>query len=187
MTRINVIPVSELSDQHLIAETFVPIEDFEKYYAISNFGRVYSMPRTSWNGCGYKQEGDKFLKLKDNGNGYKYVWLHKNNKATQKYIHRLVAEHFLDNPNKHKQINHKNGKKNDNRLQNLEWCSVSQNILHRYNVLEKNKRRIMCVETGEIFSTCKEADIKLGVASGSVSKIIRNLRKKVKGVSFVRI
>lgn len=176
MTRINVVPVKEL---------FVPIKGFENLYEISNFGRVFSKIRKSWNGKGYKNEGNKFLKLKDNRAGYKYVFLHKNNKIFSKYIHRLVAEHFLKNDNNYKEVNHKNGNKSDNTVNNLEWCSSSYNILHRYYILGKGIRKIQCVETGEIFSTCKEADIKLKVSLGSVSKVIRGVRKNVKGYSFI--
>lgn len=168
-------------------EKFVPIKGFENFYNISNYGRVFSKPRKSWNGRGYKNEGNKILKLKDNGHGYKYVILNKNNKHTSKYIHRLVAEHFLNNSNNYKQINHKNGDKADNRVENLEWCSVSANILHRYYVLERTKRLVKCVETGKIYSTCKDADEKLGVSLGSVSKVIRKKRGSVKGFTFVSL
>lgn len=92
---------------------------------------------------------------------------------------------FLKNDNNYKEINHKNGNKSDNTVNNLEWCSSSYNILHRYYILGKGIRKIQCVETGEIFSTCKEADIKLKVSLGSVSKVIRGVRKNVKGYSFI--
>ena len=168
-------------------EIFAPIKGFEDYYEISNLGRIYSKPRLSWNGCGYKKEGNKFLKLKENNNGYKYVILHKNNIKYQKYVHRLVAEHFLDNKFNYSQVNHLNGNKSDNRIQNLEWCSVSENILHRYRILEKKKKKIKCLETGNIFLSCKEADEYLNVSKGSVSKVIRGLREHVKNFHFVKI
>lgn len=74
--------------------------------------------------------------------GYKIVWL--NNKLN--YVHRLVAETYIDNPNNLPQVNHINGIKDDNRVENLEWVTIKENFHHAMktklwgkNILEKRK------------------------------------------------
>lgn len=63
-------------------------------------------------------------------NGYAYVHLHKCGASKCVRVHRIVAEAFLPNPYRHKQVNHINGVKTDNRVQNLEWCDQLSNIKH---------------------------------------------------------
>lgn len=64
------------------------------------------------------------------GNGYPTVTLYKEGKGIKNYCHRLVAQAFLDNPHGKRTVNHKNGVRTDNRLENLEWMSYSENIRH---------------------------------------------------------
>ena len=91
-------------------EVFKKIKGFESY-KISNFGKVIN------------KDG---LELKHRclaGRGYMQVNLWDGNKHHKKYIHRLLAEAFIPNPNNYRTVNHINGNKTDNRLENLEWCS----------------------------------------------------------------
>ena len=103
------------------------IKGFEDYW-IDTGGRVWST----------KFGKVKELKAFNNGYGYLRVDLLKNGKAKTMKVHRLVAMTFLDNPEKYEQVNHKNGIKTDNRLENLEWCSASQNMKHAYQNKLKN-------------------------------------------------
>ena len=105
------------------------ITGYEGLYIIDNLGNVVSLP---------KQQGSRFvneykiLGTKINRLGYKEVALSKEGKTKTYLLHRLIALHFIPNPNKYKCVNHKNGVKADNRLDNLEWCNTSHNTKHAY-------------------------------------------------------
>lgn len=96
-----------------------PVKGYEELYYVSSDGDVISLKR------------GKILKPQIRRNYYS-VSLSKNNKWRSYPIHRLVAEAFIPNPNNYPQVNHKNSNKLDNRAENLEWCTVSENKLHSY-------------------------------------------------------
>lgn len=94
-----------------------PIAYFEQY-AISESGNVFSL------------SSGKELTPIENPNGYLKVGLTNNSGQKQLSIHRLVAQHFIPNPYGFPQVNHINGDKKDNRVQNLEWVSAAENTNH---------------------------------------------------------
>lgn len=75
----------------------------------------------------------KPIKPQDNGRGYKKVTLTTKGQPIQKYVHRLVAEHYCENPNGYKQVNHIDGDKSNNHFANLEWVNSLMNIRHAIN------------------------------------------------------
>lgn len=115
-------------------EVWKDIKGYEGFYQVSDTGKVKSLERTVMykNGkiCKLKS---KILNLSDNGKGYLWVYLSKENKHISFYVHRLVAVTFLENIENYKEINHLNGIKSDNQKSNLEWCTASQNRQHAYD------------------------------------------------------
>lgn len=120
------------------------IKDFPDYY-ITDAGDVYSRY------VGYKHNPQgRIHKLKSffyNHNGYAHIILKKDGKSTTKTIHRLVAETFIPNPENKREVNHLNGIKNDNRVENLAWATKSENELHKYRVL--GYKSAMCGKCGK--------------------------------------
>lgn len=113
-------------------EKYKEIIGFENY-SVSNIGNVKS------------NNIDKILSPELLKSGYHRVKLFKNGKSKKILIHRLVAEHFLDNPENKPFVNHKNGIKTDNRLINLEFVSAKENTSHAFNIgLMKNEKGEKC-------------------------------------------
>ena len=102
--------------------------------------------------------------------GYPYVTLCKNGKLKSIKVHRLVAMAFIDNTENKPEINHINGIKTDNRVENLEWCTSKENSVHKTEVLGKgNIRPVRCVETGIIYRSGLYASKLCKTSSGAIS------------------
>ena len=115
------------------------IPKYDNYY-ITREGRVYN------------KKYDRYLKPSPGANGYIRVCLSKQGKHTQFYIHRLVAEAFIPNPENKPEVNHKDENKANNNVDNLEWVTTKENI-NAGTVIERrahtNGISVKCVETGE--------------------------------------
>ena len=147
-------------------EIWKPIENFNNY-EISNLGNVRNITT------------GKALKGFDDGWGYLQVRLYKAGKGYTKFIHRLVAENFIPNPENYLCVNHRDEDKVNNAVSNLEWCS------HEYNnnygtrnerigeamLGEKNHKakKVKCIETNEIFNSTADAARKYGLERCAVS------------------
>jgi len=120
-------------------EIWLPINGYENLYEISNLGNVKSLAKQK----GFVFTKDKVFKLTPTSLGYLRVGLRdKNGNKKCFLVHRLVAIHFIGNPPINRpQVNHKNGIKTDNSVINLEWCNVSENILHAFKNKLKNPIR----------------------------------------------
>lgn len=124
-----------------------------EWYEVSNSGLVRC--------CGVIGDNHKMkpllLKYRVSNNGYYQVYLHKTaTKGRSYFVHRLIAEMFIPKTNENLVVNHKNGIKTDNRVENLEWCTQSENVKHSYRMglqdksfLQKRVRQID-LKTGKV-------------------------------------
>jgi len=111
-------------------ERWEPIKDFETRYLISDTGKVMSLVTN--------QLISKNRKTKD---GYMKVTLRKDGKAHDFRIHRLVALHFIENPHNKETVNHKDGDKTNNHVDNLEWATREEQVQHSYDLGLKKAHR----------------------------------------------
>lgn len=165
-------------------ETWRPVKGYEGHYEVSNLGNVRSI-----------KFGKTLILKASYTRGYKQVYLYLNGKSKHSPIHRMVAESFIDNPLNKEQVNHKNGIKDDNRLENLEWVTRSENTKHAIkmglltppeNKTPKSSKKILQVDfhTGKViqeFPSITSAAGKTGVDRMNIKNVCRGCRKTAGG------
>lgn len=102
-----------------LPELWVNIKGYEGLYQISNYGQVKSVPRRGTDG--------RIIKPSFSGSGYLQTHLCSNGVCKSYLVHRLVALHFIDNPNNYPEVNHKDENKTNNYFENLEFCTRKYN------------------------------------------------------------
>lgn len=149
------------------------LELINKYYDITKEGKIIRL-----------KDNKEMLGCVDNA-GYKKFSPRINGKKYQLKIHRLVALKYIPNPNNYPQVNHINGNKLDNRVENLEWCTAKHNINHALeHGLMTNKHRCkkvlqIDIKTGEIlntYSSYREASKKTGINEQNISAVCRKYK-----------
>lgn len=124
-----------------LAEEWRDISEWEGLYQISNLGRVKSLARRVKNNLhGHIFKDENIRRGRIDKNGYENILLCRDGKKNSFLIHRLVAIHFIGNPENKPQVNHIDGNKKNNILYNLEWVTEKENCAHAINTgLYKNK------------------------------------------------
>lgn len=165
-------------------EILLDIEGYEGIYKVSNLGNVFSFDRK----VGFYNKPTSIISPNDNGFGYLAVSLAINGKNKSFYIHRLVACAFLENKGQKCQVNHIDGIKFNNNVENLEWCTRKENMKHAVeNGLYTNtcSKEIMCVETGEIYESAVSASKHFGVVPSAIRNVLNGYNKTCRGKTFV--
>ena len=175
-------------------------------YQISNKGRIKSLDRYVKNSKkGNRLIREKVLNPTDNGHGYKIIGLMHKGKRKNHYIHRLVAEAFIPNPEHYPQVNHKDEDKSNNSVENLEWCTPKYNMnygrmakirhtlidyskpIYRENALrnvEAMKRPVDQIHDGVViasYESGKAASIETGVNHSHILEVCGGKRKTAGG------
>ena len=166
-------------------EIWKDVKGFENLYQISNYGRLKSIGKNN-----HSKNNNKTIirKTFPNRKGYLSCIIYNNNKKHNMRIHRLVAKTFIENPLNKEQVNHIDGNKQNNCVNNLEWCTNSENQLHAYkNGLEKPrfKRKVSQYDlNGNYINTyeyIRTAGRKLNIDESSISSVCRGNRKTAGG------
>lgn len=183
-------------------EIWKDVEGYEGLYQVSNLGRVKSLERyqKNHNKLQYRKEHIMPL-LFDSKHQYQQVCLCKNGVAVKYLIHRLVALAFIPNLYGKKEVNHIDGNKQNNRADNLEWCTRSENIKHAHRIgladnsrlaskrniwkaISKTRKKVVQYDLQmniiNIFESSHDADRKLSLFRGCVGQICRGKCKQKK-------
>lgn len=168
-------------------EIWKDIEGYEGLYQVSNMGRVRSLDRED--AQGHRIKG-KVLVVSSNGKGYRQINLWQYGDVKHKFIHRLVAIAFLDNPNNLPEVNHKDENKANNSVSNLEWCTRLYNMTYgtrNKRVAKANEHPIYVVTNSGhhyFFDSTKKAVELLRLDGSNVSECLHDKRKHHHGFTF---
>lgn len=159
-------------------EIWKPIEGYEGRYEISNLGRVKSF---------YREE--TILKPTTSFNGYYRLSIRINKTRKTIKVHRLVAKAFIPNPNNYPQVNHIDGNKKNNNLNNLEWCNSKMNIRHAYEIGLKKRKVILILKNGIIMDCVSGTNAmkEKGYVCRRVYECLSGKMKLHKGCTFFEV
>lgn len=190
---------SDILKSYKNKEIWRPIKNYEGLYEISNFGRIKSLDREV-KFSAYKKSNfnvrshtaklkGKMLKCYISQFGYIRIGLYKDSKIKDMAIHRLVAESFIKNINNKPFINHINGIKTDNRKENLEWVTASENMQHalKLGLVDGRKHpssKPVKRNDGKIFYSISHAAREMNCCASDISKVCRNIVKHMHGFKF---
>lgn len=165
------------------------VKGYEGFYQVSNVGRIRSLDRiVNSNHSNKRKSKGRILKATKDRYGYLYVVFCVRNKRKTEKVHRIVANSFIQNPQNKEQVNHLNEIKTDNRVQNLEWATASENnnygIGQIRRVEKRNKPTIQYSLDGELLKkwrSASDAGRTLGIDISGICKCCRGTLESIKG------
>lgn len=174
-----------------------PIDGYEGFYEISNYGDIRRVEY--FDNASYAHHGANLrvpMKTYITQHGYERIKLSKNGIEKHHVIHRLVAKAFIDNPKKHKTVNHKDLNKLNNSADNLEWCTQKENVRHALKSLPPkswNQNRDKAKRVGQydlsgsliaVFESAREAERQTNCSQSHISNCCNGIRKQHKGFKW---
>lgn len=115
-------------------EIWKDIEGYEGLYQVSNLSRIKALAKFVNKGKCHRGWGEHLLRYGADACGYHRTNLSKNGNNRTVKVHRIVAQAFIPNPDNKPQVNHKDGNKQNNHIDNLEWCTQSENLKHAFRI-----------------------------------------------------
>lgn len=173
-------------------EIWKDVVGYEGLYQVSNIGRVKSLdmilPYERHNKKATRIRRGKLLTFSKTNSGYLRVIMANNGIHKLILVHRLVAQAFIPNQLNKREVNHINGNKTDNRVENLEWVSSSENKIHAFkNKLYKSEKPIYQIKNGKIinkFESGMDIKRKLGLSPQNIGKVCLGKRKSAYGYQW---
>ena len=152
-------------------------------FQISNLGRVKTPHRTSKWGRATKVHPSRIIEYDDTVSKYQQLDIRVNGKRYREYVHRLVAQYFIPNPENKPEVNHIDGNKSNNRFDNLEWVTHKENCHHAFNtgLSPKGEKHGRSKITREIVNEVKYLHSK-GLSQRKVAKIVGISQPSVWGI-----
>ena len=160
-------------------EVWKDIPKFEGLYQASNLGRIKSLPKLVNNRFKDISKAERILKPSKGKNGYLRVVLMKDGIKKYCLVHRLIAKTFLPNNLKLEQVNHKNEIKTDNRVENLEWCTVSYN--KRYSVAKKIEQYDLDGKYIKTWNCIRDVEEELNIKNNNLDHCLKKRNKTAGG------
>lgn len=182
-------------------EIWKDVPDYEGLYKASNYGNVKRCEKICWRGKNYKTKvilPERQIKgslVK----GYWVIGLWKKGKVHNQAVHRIIAKTFIPNPENKPQIDHIDGNRLNNRVENLRWVTDKENVNNpitlkrksvaamgnymkgRFGALHHNSKKVKCIETGSVFCGFAEASRKTGISAFGISLVANGKRQTAGG------
>lgn len=183
----------------MTTETWKDIPGYEGRYQVSDLCRVKSLGRMFWSGKTNYYKSDRIIKVSKNSKGYQQFTVSKNGISKSIKLHRILAELFIPKVDGKIFVNHKDGNKVNNNLENLEWCTHKENLKHAYdngllsvdkridNLKKFNIKRmkpVIEVNSKKIYSSTSEAARHLNLDITMIGRVCKGIYKQYKGYRF---